>query len=67
MQRLCWAQAKFTTKDRITSAKTAALATSRPLPVEIEYRGKSQYRASKRIADRKNIYQTFYLAKLIRR
>ncbi|MFS8368328.1 hypothetical protein ACJRO0_12645 [Acetobacter oryzifermentans] len=54
-------------KDRITSAKTAALATSRPLPVEIEYRGKSQYRASKRIADGQNIYQTFYLAKLIRR
>ncbi|MEW9298666.1 hypothetical protein [Acetobacter oryzifermentans] len=54
-------------KDRITSAKTAALATSHPLPVEIEYRGKSQYQASKRIADGKNIYQTFYLAKLIRR
>ena len=47
MKRLCWAQARLTMKDRLTSAKIDP-ATGRALPAGVEYRGKGQYRARKR-------------------
>ncbi len=53
-------------KDRITSDKTDP-ATGRPLPAGVEYRGKGQYRARKRIAGGERIHQTFSSAKLARR
>ena len=53
-------------KDRITSAKIDP-ATGRPLPAGVEYRGKGQYRARKRIAGGERIHQTFGSAKLARR
>ncbi|WP_317215669.1 site-specific integrase [Gluconobacter sp. GP1] len=53
-------------KDRITSAKIDP-ATGRPLPAGVEYRGKGQYRARKRIAGGERIHQTFSSAKLARR
>ncbi|KXV54657.1 DNA recombinase, partial [Acetobacter tropicalis] len=53
-------------KDRITSAKIDP-ATGRPLPAGVEYRGKGQYRARKRIAGGERIHQTFASAKLARR
>ena len=53
-------------KDRITSAKMDP-ATGRPLPAGVEYRGKCQYRARKRITGGERIHQTFFTAKLARR
>ena len=53
-------------KDRITSAKIDP-ATGRALPAGVEYRGKGQYRARKRIAGGERIHQTFSSAKLARR
>ncbi|MFT9048908.1 hypothetical protein [Gluconobacter cerinus] len=50
-------------KDRITSAKID-LVTGRPLPAGVEYRGKGQYRARKRIAGGERIHQTFSSANL---
>ncbi|KXV14882.1 hypothetical protein AD933_11080 [Acetobacter malorum] len=57
MKRLCWAQARLTMKNRITSAKIDP-ATGRALPAGVEYRGKDQYRARKRIAGGERIHQT---------
>ncbi|MDN7351675.1 integrase [Acetobacter senegalensis] len=53
-------------KDRNTSTKIDP-ATGRPLPAGVEYRGKGQYRARKRIAGGKRIHQTFSTARLARR
>ncbi|OUJ09208.1 site-specific integrase [Gluconobacter sp. DsW_058] len=53
-------------KDRITSTKIDP-ATGRALPAGVEYRGKGQYRARKRIAGGERIHQTFSSAKLARR
>lgn len=66
MKRLCWAQVRLTMKDRNISTKIDP-ATGRPLPTGVEYRGKGQYRARKRIAGGKRIHQTFSTARPARR
>ncbi|MDO8171405.1 LIM domain-containing protein [Acetobacter tropicalis] len=53
-------------KDRITSAKIDPV-TGRAPPAEVEYRGKGQYGARKRIAGGERIHQTFSSTKLARR
>ncbi|GAN61518.1 hypothetical protein ACI01nite_00120 [Acetobacter cibinongensis] len=53
-------------KDQISSAKIDP-ATGRPFPAGVEYRGKGQYRARKRIRGGERIHQSFSTAKLARR
>ncbi|CEF40642.1 DNA integration/recombination/invertion protein [Acetobacter senegalensis] len=52
------AQEGLILKDQITSRKIDP-ATGRSLPADVEYRGKAQYPARKRIAGGERIHQTF--------